>query len=310
MRDELSLLQAQLTYKKRLEAMLTELRAQEAPLRIKVAELEQIMLREQKDVDRLEGHSLTALLYQMAGKKDEKLDLERREFYAARAKYDTCLRELEAIEQDIEATEEDLSDLSDCEQKYAAAMEAKRQVIEAAPTPEAEALLKQEQTLTYLTAQERELQEAIAAGTEALRTTADICQLIESAKDWATFDLLGGGFLTDLAKHDKLDEAQQQVGQLQIQLQRFNKELSDVTIRANLQISIDSMLRFADFFFDGLLADAAVLDKIKQSLIQVEQTREQILTILRQLQDQLEDVHRKTARTQTEIDTLVLTTEL
>lgn len=310
MRDELSLLQAQLTYKKRLEAMLTELRAQEAPLRTKVAELEQIMLRERKDVDRLEGHSLTALLYQMAGKKDEKLDLERREFYAARAKYDTCLRELEAIEQDIEATEEDLSDLSDCEQKYAAAMEAKRQVIEAAPTPEAEALLKQEQTLNYLTSQERELQEAIAAGTEALRTTADICQLIESAKDWAALDLLGGGFLTDLAKHDKLDEAQQQVGQLQIQLQRFNKELSDVTIRANLQISIDSMLRFADFFFDGLLADIAVLDKIKQSLSHVEQTREQILTILRQLQDELEEVHRKTARLKTEIDTLVLTTEL
>ena len=227
-----------------------------------------------------------------------------------RSQINKALRELEAIEQDIEATEEDLSDLSDCEQKYAAAMEAKRQVIEAAPTPEAEALLKQEQTLNYLTSQERELQEAIAAGTEALRTTADICQLIESAKDWAALDLLGGGFLTDLAKHDKLDEAQQQVGQLQIQLQRFNKELSDVTIRANLQISIDSMLRFADFFFDGLLADIAVLDKIKQSLSHVEQTREQILTILRQLQDELEEVLRKPARLKTEIDTLVLTTEL
>ena len=124
MRDDLSLLQAQLTYKKRLEAMLAELRAQEAPLQRKTTELEQSMLRERKDVDRLEGHGLTALLYQLSGKMDEKLDLERREYYAARAKYDACIQELDAINQDIEATEEDLADLADCEERYAKALEA------------------------------------------------------------------------------------------------------------------------------------------------------------------------------------------
>lgn len=310
MRDELSLLQAQLTYKKRLEAMLKELRSQQAPLQKKVAELEQSMLRERRDVDRLEGRSLAAFFYHMSGKMDEKLDTERREYYAARVKYDASARELEAIEQDIEATEEDLADLADCEARYARAMEEKRLAIETAGTPEAEALLKQEEELSYLAAQERELEEAIEAGTAALRTTADVTQIIESAKDWATFDLLGGGLLADLAKHDKLDHAQKLVEDLQVQLQRFNRELSDVTIRAHLQVSIDGMLKFADFFFDGLLADAAVLDKIKQSLTQVEQTREDILTILRQLQDELEDVRHKHTRLKTDVDTLILSVEL
>lgn len=310
MKDELSLFQAQLTYKKRLEAMLKELRSQQAPLREKVAELEAVMIRERKDVDRLEGHSLAAFFYHMAGKMDEKLDAERREYYAARVKYDTCLRELEAIEQDIEATEEDLADLADCETRYAQAMEAKRQAIEHTATPEAEALLKKEEELSYLAGQERELEEAIAAGTAALSTTADILQTIESAKDWATFDLLGGGLLADMAKHDKLDDAQKEVENLQIQLQRFNKELSDVTIRAHLQVNIDGMLRFADIFLDGLLADAAVLDQIKQSLVQVEHTREQILIILRQLQDERDEVRRKHAAIQKEADALVLSTEV
>lgn len=310
MRDELSLLQAQLTYKKRLEAMLKELRSQQEPLCKKAAELEQIMLREQKDVDRLEGHSLAAFFYHAVGKMDEKLDVERREFYAARVKYDACARELEAIEQDIEATEEDLADLADCEARYAAAMEEKRRAIEAADIPEAGTLLEREEQMNYLTQQELELEEAIAAGTEALRTTADVMQSIESAKDWAAFDLLGGGFLADLAKHDKLDEAQRLVEELQVQLQRFNKELSDVTIRAHLQVRIDGMLKFADFFLDGLLADAAVLDHIKQSHAQVEQTREQILSILRQLQDELEDVRRRLVRIRKEVDTLILNVEL
>lgn len=310
MRDELSLLQAQMTYKKRLEAVLKELESQRGPLREKAAKLEQIMLRERKDVDRLEGRSLAAFFYHISGRMDEKLDTERREYYAARVKYDACARELEAIEQDIEATEEDLADLADCEIRYAQAMEQKRQAIESAGTPEGEQLLKQESELSYLTEQERELEEAIAAGTTALRTTAEIMQTIESAKDWATFDLLGGGLLADFAKHDKLDDAQHMVENLQVQLQRFNKELSDVTIRAYLQVSIDGMLKFADFFFDGLLADAAVLDKIKQSLHQVEQTREDILTILRQLQDELEDVRHRRSHIQKDVDALILSAEL
>ena len=70
------------------------------------------------------------------------------------------------------------------------------------------------------------------------------------------------------------------------------------------------MLKFADFFFDGILADAAVLDKIKQSLHQVEQTRENILTILRQLQDELEEVRHRHSHIQKDVDTLVLSTEL
>lgn len=310
MRDELSLLQAQLTYKKRLEAVLTELRSQREPLRKKTAELEKAMLQERKDVDRLEGHSLAAFFYNVVGKKNEKLEDERREFYAARVKYDACFHELEAIEQDIEATEEDLADLADCETKYAKALEAKRLAIEASGIPEAEALLAMERELTQMSGQEQELDEAVSAGTDALRTTAEVMQSIESAKDWATFDLLGGGFLSDLAKHDKLDDAQKSAQELQVQLQRFNKELSDVAIRSRLQISIDGMLKFADFFFDGLLADAAVLDRIKQSQTQVERTREQILTILRQLQDELENLRHKQANARKKMDQLVLSIEI
>ncbi len=310
MRDELSLLQAQLTYKKRLEAVLSELRSQQTPLKKKSAELEQIMLRERKDVDRLEGHSLAAFFYHAVGKMDEKLEDERREYYAARVKYDACRRELEAIEQDIEATEEDLHDLADCESRYAAAIEEKRRAIESASIPEAETLIQKETELSVLTEQDRELQEAITAGTEALRTTADVMQSIESAKDWAAFDLLGGGILVDLAKHEKLDEAQKLVEQLQVQLQRFNKELSDVAIRASLKVSIDGMLRFADFFLDGLLADAAVLEHIDQSHTQVEHTREDILNILRHLQDELETVRSKYQKLQKEVDTLIFNVEL
>lgn len=310
MRDEISLLQAQLTYKKRLEAMLSELRSQHAPLKEKVAQLEASMKKERTDVDRLEGRSMTAFLYAMTGHREEKLDLERREYYTARAKYDTARQELEAIEQDIESTLEDLQDLADCEDRYAQALENKRLAIESAGGTVSDELLGKKRTLTFLQSQDKELTEAIAAGTTALHTIANVLQYIESAKDWAAFDLLGGGFLVDMAKHDKLEDAQRSVEQLQIDLQRFNKEIADVSIRADLQVNIDGLLKFADYFFDGLFADITVLDRIRLSQTRVEQTQEQLLGALRQLHSRQEDTRSQISRVQKEIDAVVLNTEL
>lgn len=310
MKDDLSLLQAQLTYKKRLEAMLTELRAQEAPLCQKVSRLEETMQRERKDVDRLEGRSLAAFVYYALGKKEEKLDAERREYYAARVKYDAAARELEAIRQDIESTQEDLQDLRDCEERYAKALEEKRQAIEAAGTPGAEELLGKGRTVSFLRSQEQELEEALTAGNAALLAANAVAANLKSAEAWGTFDLLGGGLLADIAKHDKLDEAQQSIEQLQIALQRFNKELSDVSIRANVQVNIDAMLKFADYFFDNIFTDSAVLDRIKQAHTQVDETHDQILGVLRQLQDKLEEVRHKLTSAKQEMDSLIVSTSL
>lgn len=310
MRDELALLGAQLTYKKRLEAMLSELRAQEAPLARKVAQLETAMLSERKDVDRLEGHSLAAFVYYALGKKEEKLDAERREYYAARVKYDAAARELEAIRQDIEATREDLQDLHDCESRYAAALEQKRIAIENAGLPESREILAKGRSLNLLHCQEQELVEAVSAGNAALRAADDVEDSLRSAMDWSALDLLGGSPFVDAAKHEKLDEAQKRVEELQVLLQKFNKELSDVTIRANVQVNIDAMLKFADFFFDNIFTDTAVMDRVRQAHVQVEQTRDQILGVLRQLQTKLDEVRHGQIKARAELDALVVSVEL
>ncbi|MBQ3194441.1 MAG: hypothetical protein IJB59_12835 [Oscillospiraceae bacterium] len=310
MKDELSVLQAQLTYKMRLEAMLSELRSQQAVLQERVHRLERQMLTEKKNMERLEGGSPAAFFYLLTGQKEEKLGQERREYYAARVKYDMALRELQAIEQDIDCTREDLGDLADCEERYARAMERKRQAIAQSGTPQSEELLEKEQSLSFLRAQERELEEAIAAGTAALRTANDVILSLKHTEGVGLFDVLGGGFLADMAKHETLDEAQQSVQQLQVDLQKFNKELADVAIRDGLQISIDRMLRFSDLFFDGLIADLATPENMSKSHLLVDQTRDQILGILRQLQNKLEEVRHRQARARLEVESLIEGTEV
>lgn len=310
MRDELSLLQAQLIYKKRLEAMLKELRQQQEPLVKKVRELEANMVSEHKDVQVLEGRSLAAFFYFCLGKKDEKLDMERREYYAARVKYDAARRELDAIEMDIEATEEDLADLADCEQRYAQAVENKRIAIQMSDNPLSRDFLEKEQILNSLQYQEKELEEAITAGTNVLRIASEVMNSLRNVENLGYLDHFGHNPLTDMAKHETLDEAQKNVELLQVELQKFNKELSDIPNRESLQGSIDRMLKFSESFFENLLMDATVPERLRQSYAQVEHALDPALGILRQLQTRLEEVRHRQARAKAEVDALILEIEL
>ena len=87
-------------------------------------------------------------------------------------------------------------------------------------------------------------------------------------------------------------------------------ELADVEITADLQVTVDSFLKFADFFFDGLFADWAVLDHINQAQSRVENTKGQIKRVLALLKKMREDVDVQIADEKEKQEQLAVETEL
>lgn len=303
--EQLQQLQAQIARRKQMETMLQELRSQQAALSVQVRELESIKLEEQADVDRLEGRSLAAFFYNVIGKMDERLNQERQEAYAARVKYDAAVRELEGVESDLCQCESELSSLRGCKSRYESVIKEKAAAVKAAGGTDGEEILKLEERGAFLESQRKELQEAISAGNAALGTTQQVLSSLDSAEGWGTWDLFGGGLISDLAKHSHLDEAQGAIEHLQSELRRFKTELADVTIHADMQVNVDGFLRFADYFFDGLFADWAVLDKISQSQSQVQNTKSQIEGVLSRLNSMMQAVEQEQAQIKNKIDTLV-----
>ena len=287
--QQLKELLAQCARKRKLEASAAELRRQRDTYAARAEELKEAMREEQADVDRLEGRSLAAFFYNVVGKMDEKLTQERQEAYAARVRYDAAARELAGSEEDLARCQAELGTLDGCEERYAALLREKTQAVKAAGGAAAEQILRMEEREAYLESQERELGEASAAGQSAL----------------ATADEIGGGLIADLAKHSKLDEAQAAVEYLQSQLRAFRTELADVTISADFQVNIDGFLRFADYVFDGIFADWAVLDRINQAQAQVEDTRAQICAVLDRLGQMTDQAERERAGLRQEIEGLV-----
>ena len=76
-------------------------------------------------------------------------------------------------------------------------------------------------------------------------------------------------------------------------------------ISADMQVNIDGFLRFADYFFDGLFADWAVLDKIGQSQERVHSTQRQIESVLSRLGTMQHSVEQEQAQLQNKLNSLV-----
>lgn len=128
-----------------------------------------------------------------------------------------------------------------------------------------------------------EIREAIAAGERALSSLYVAQDKLKSARGWGMFDLFGGGFISDLMKHSRMDEASRSMEEAKHHLQIFKKELADVNGNFNLRLDIGGFLSFADFFFDGLVADYLVQSKIANARKQVDNAIVKVSGILSEL---------------------------
>lgn len=116
----------------------------------------------------------------------------------------------------------------------------------------------------------KELQEAIRAGKNALKSLEATKEKLGSASNWGVFDMLGGGLFSNMIKHSKLDETANLMTQAKCDLQVFQKELKDVQLSINLGIDISGSLKFADYFLDGVVTDYLVQNKISDARYQVD----------------------------------------
>ena len=293
--------------KKRLDAKYKDLKAQAATYGEQLFALRSAYTKEQEDVDKLEGRSLASYFYNVIGKKDEKLDKEREEAYAARVKLDAAERELTAVKNEMATVRARLGELSGCENAYSRALENRREEIKILSTPEAEELLRLEEEIAHLDSQQKEIGEAILAGNAAFAIAEKILSELDSADGWNTWDMFGGGgLITHMAKHGHLDDAQDLVETLQDKLRSFKTELADVSINADMQVNINGFLRFADYFFDGLFADWAVADRISESMSTVQKTKDQIGRLVDKLIKMKEDAERREKRLRDRADAIVV----
>jgi len=300
--ERLKELQQKAARKSKLEVSMKELISQREELQEKAENLKQIMFDEKADVEKLEN-GIAGLFAGLMGGKEEKLEKERAEALAARGKYEAAQRALAEVEADIKSYGGELLSLKGVDEEYRALLKEKADEVKAAGSAEGNEILLMEERAAYLESQLKELEEAAAAGRTLVNLASNASSHLDGASTLGVVDMLGGGLLVDLFKHDKINKAKQIIYEIQHQIGRFRTELADVSIDEDLNIEIGEFTTFADYFFDDIFSAWAIQDKVKNANVKMSALRKNVFDILEQLsamkeeaEAELDEIRRKIDR--------------
>lgn len=130
---------------------------------------------------------------------------------------------------------------------------------------------------------DKEIREAIRAGERALDSLKEAQRQLQSAGNWGLIDIFGGNTISGLMKHMKINNAGRCIDDARRDLAYFRDELGDIRDIENLNVDVGGFLTFADFFFDGFVADIFVQSKIRKGQEQVREAIWRVEDILRAL---------------------------
>ena len=304
--DELRAAAEQVARQKHLKTVQSELLRQKKELSRRVEGSKNTMESEQADVEKLEGRTMAAFFAALIGKKEEKLQKERAEAYAAKARYESLCYELESVNNSLNNIRKELSSLSGCEIRYERLYSERLSRVKLSNSPESERIFELEREISDAKSRKKEISEALHEGRRALDLADDALNYMDAARKWNRFDMFGGdSMFTTFEKHSYLDSAQSAVEYLQAQLARFRSELADVRISADMDVRMDDFTRFADYFFDGFFVDMAVADLIEDGIYRINHTRNEISGAMYKLEDMLKSAERRESSAKARIKEIV-----
>lgn len=288
--EELYDIKLRINEKKRLNSLLVNTKFQLEKLKEKREMLLKQLEKEEMDVKKLETVSFANLIHMIAGDRFDRLEKEKQEALSAKLKYDEVNAEVNNLSEEVIKLNSKLSGFGNVEGRYMELISAKEEMLGSGASDRIHQIYEEKADLK---SREKELNEALDAGYELLSSLEQIEQNLSSASSWGTWDLLGGGFISNMAKHSEIDEARSGIEHVQSLLRRFQRELEDVGGSADINVDIGDFMTFADFFFDGLFVDWAVQSRINDAQGRVCDTIGRVSNIVDRLKYELSQVDNR-----------------
>ena len=287
--------------------MLQSLNDQLRELESNKIKLEVELDREELDVENLNKKNLTTIFYSVLGSREKQLEKERQEVLAARLKLEDNLKQIEDLKFQIAKLRQERKQYQNNEVLYNQLYQKKYDRLKSGGNPYYQKIMELEEGTRNCKASLKEIKEAVTAGNRVMDQIKNAESSLNSAEGWGTWDVLGGGFLTDMMKHSHIDDAREAVSKIQSLLNSFRTELADVTIHADIQIQIEGFAKFADFFFDGLISDWIIQSRINDSLESVQRVKAEVSSVLSKLEQMEAGVNTELNRLNRELSELIET---
>ncbi len=246
--------------------------------------LEKVMQKELDDIKKLEKLGLSSLFHKVLGNKDEQLEIERQEYLTVNLKYKELNNNIDAAEFELKLLENKFKELPDAKKKLNKLLQVREKEILTLRSPRSTKLLEVIQQEDKEVRWHTEIIEAIHIGEKVVSALDRIISHLLKAQQWGKVDLFSKGGYPDYMKHSAIDRATNEIYQTKPLLLIFKKELEDIGMGHHLILNLKSFSMFTDVFFDNLISDWIIQNKIKNALSSINATRDKSTQIINGLE--------------------------
>ncbi|MFZ1676610.1 MAG: hypothetical protein WAT91_05020 [Saprospiraceae bacterium] len=275
-----------------------------------LAVMEQTLAKEQRDVETLEKEGLTTMFHKFLGDREDRLQKERQDYLTAALKYNEIFKSVDLIRFELNLLTKKEQNLGVVEREIVVLMKQREDEI-IQMEPEAALQLKELYAqVDKLHKFEVEVNEALNAGTEALDRIGKTEYYLNEAQ-FPDKHMWGGGYQSKIVNHQAVDYARDMAYQSRQSLIKFGNEYRDVyTIPlVPMNMELEEFGRFAEVFFNNLITDWIIRQKISKSLITVRSTKHQIDLLVQHLQQEKLTVTRKLEELERERKKMIVSSE-
>jgi len=275
---------------------------------LQMDEAREILKKESEDVNKMEKSSLKAYVSIIAVRYDETLEKERQEMIEAKLKYDRGKEEFERLEEKVDYYTSLKEALETTTKDYNKKLNELKEKMLKENSKFKKLYETKSNTYDRLSKELIEIDEAFDAGQIVLRKLEQSKKAFDSAANWGIFDMVGGGILATMAKHNKINAGKKILNNVSQALKDYNRELKDVDSSKfiDMEIDLSEFLTFADYFFDGIFADFTVQSRINNVKSKIFQGINEIERINQKLTSQKQIIEKEKKRSEKEIDELLM----
>ena len=241
--DKFCKLCEELAIKNRIDPILAELYAKRDGLEAELNALRTALQKEQTDVEKIEGVTLSSVFYTVIGQKDRKIEKEKSEAAAAEEAFSASQSELSELNGEIKKYEHKLRTVRGCDLRYGRLLPQIIDEIKAIDSPASKAIIDTVDSLTRIEAKLTALDEALALCTEALNNAKAAEKSLAISENYAqSLSLFNAKHNAPLRSDIKINltQAQQTVDTLCRQIKRLDASLvgSQINFDINIEVGV------------------------------------------------------------------------
>jgi multidrug efflux pump subunit AcrA (membrane-fusion protein) len=270
-----------------------EVDLQEAHKKLRKAKIN--LDKELRDVEELEKIGIKSLFYKTLGGKEEQLEKERQEYLNAALHYKELNKSIELIEFELNILTKKSRRVDELNTRLDALKRQREdEILNSHYSAVRNDLLELTHKLEQNALTSKSVSTAIEEGEKSLKLIKVVFSFLRKAKDWGRWDMVNNSRRAGYMKHQSIDMAVRNLTRAQQQLNRFSRELATLgNNHISFNLRMEQSKGFMDIFFDNLISDWIVQQRIKTTLSNVEKTYGQVQQIVIELREQLTLIHNE-----------------